>query len=100
MVDKILNGAKKTAETARKELKESLTSLSPVFNDMPFFLSDEFSLVDCCIAPILWRLPMLGVELPVRAKAIHSYSQRIFERESFQVSLTDAEREMREMHVS
>ncbi len=100
LVDKISNGGKKTADNARKELKESLTSLSPVFNDMPFFLSDEFSLVDCCIAPILWRLPMLGVELPVRAKAIHAYSQRIFERDSFQVSLTDAEREMREMHVS
>ena len=36
---------------ARVELRDSLAALAPVFNDMPFFLSNDFSLVDCCIAP-------------------------------------------------
>ena len=58
-------------------------------------MADEFSLVDCFLAPILWRLPHYGVELPAQAKPVHQYSERMFERESFQVSLTEAERELR-----
>ncbi|HDK03194.1 MAG TPA: stringent starvation protein A, partial [Gammaproteobacteria bacterium] len=58
-------------------------------------LSEEFSLVDCCIAPLLWRLPSYGVDLPVQAKAVRQYAERIFARDSFQASLTDVEREMR-----
>ena len=49
---------------ARKELRESLTGVSPLFVDKAYFLSDELSLVDCCLLPILWRLPVLGIELP------------------------------------
>ncbi|MEZ5502649.1 MAG: glutathione binding-like protein [Halioglobus sp.] len=46
-----------------KELRESIVSIAPIFAEKPFFMSDEFTLVDCCIAPILWRLPFLGVEI-------------------------------------
>ena len=67
-----------------------------VFAAKPFFLSDEFSMVDCCMAPILWRLPHYGVELPPQAKAVLKYADRLFKRESFQASLTEKEREMRE----
>lgn len=81
----------------RKELKESLTSVAPLFSDMPFFLSEEFSLVDCAMAPLLWRLPSLGVKLGTEAKAISVYAHKIFTRESFQVSLTDAERALSEI---
>src|ERR1700730_10581549 len=56
LVDRIEKGNKKDADVARKELEESLTKLAPVFGDSPYFLSDEFSLVDCCIAPLVWRL--------------------------------------------
>lgn len=83
------------AEAARKELREGLVSIAPVFNDMPYFLSEEFSLVDCCMAPLLWRLPMLGIELPSQAQPVLNYAQRLFERESFLASLTDAEQQMR-----
>ncbi len=93
-MDIILSG-KKEATKARKELRESLISTAPVFAAKPFFMSDEFTLVDCAIAPLLWRLPALGVEIPSSAKGIHAYAKRLFERESFIQSLSEAEREMR-----
>lgn len=83
------------AHAARTELKESLLSLDPVFSDKPFFLSEEFSLLDCALAPLLWRLPQLGIDLQGRAKALDVYMQRIFKRDSFQASLTETERQFR-----
>lgn len=94
-MDEILNSGKGAAK-ARKELRESLTVSAPIFTHKPFFMSDDFCLVDCSIAPLLWRLPLMGVELPVQAKPVIEYSKRLFDRESFQESLTEAEREMRD----
>lgn len=98
LVDTILDP--KTKETpaarARKELRESLLAVEPIFAEMPFFMSEEFTLVDCCVAPILWRLPVLGVELPRQGKSILDYAERLFERDSFQESLSEIEKEMRE----
>lgn len=91
----IKDGTVKEAEVARKDLSDALMLLAPVFADKPFFLSEEFTLVDCCIAPLLWRLPKLGVVLPPQGKPIIEYAERMFERESFQVSLTEVERELR-----
>ncbi|MFT4675113.1 MAG: RNA polymerase-associated protein [Reinekea sp.] len=89
--------SKDSVARARKELRESLLAIAPVFDDKPYFMSDEFTLVDCCVAPILWRLQSLGVELPEKqAKSIDKYMERIFERESFQVSLSEVEQEMRD----
>ncbi|MDX1838685.1 stringent starvation protein A [Legionella taurinensis] len=83
------------ADEARALLLESLISLEPIFNDKPYFLSDEFSLLDCALAPLLWRLPQLGIDVPAKSKALNAYMQRIFKRESFQLSLTDTERQLR-----
>lgn len=83
------------AEAAREQLRDSLVSLEPVFADKPYFLSDEYSLLDCALAPLLWRLPQLNIEIPAEAKALQAYMQRLFKRDSFQLSLTDAERQMR-----
>lgn len=91
----ILHKGEKTAAKARKMLRESIVSANELFRVMPFFLSEEYSLVDATIAPILWRLPVLGIELPSEAKAVNAYADRIFSREAFQQSLTEAEREMR-----
>jgi RNA polymerase-associated protein len=83
-------------ETARNELREALLSLAPVFGEMPYFMSEEFSLVDCYLAPLLWRLPEFGIELNgAGSKELKEYMIRLFERESFQASLTEAEREIR-----
>ncbi|MCE0722357.1 MULTISPECIES: stringent starvation protein SspA [Legionella] len=83
------------AEHARTNLFESITALDPVFADKSYFLSDEFSLLDCALAPLLWRLPRLGIEIAPEFKGIIAYMQRLFKRESFQASLTDAERQLR-----
>ena len=94
LMDRILDGSEQEAVKARKELRESLIATSPVFGANPFFMNDEFSLVDCCVAPLLWRLPVLGIELPPPASALAEYAKRIFAWPAFEESLTEAEREM------
>ena len=83
------------ADLARQHLADSLISLEPVFADKPYFLSEEFSLLDCALAPLLWRLPQLGIEIPENMKGLQAYMQRLFKRDSFQTSLTDVERQLR-----
>ena len=88
----------KKADAARKEFREALVTIAGIFEEMPYFMSEEFTLVDCCLAPMLWRLPELGISLPNNrhVKPLHEYMERLFERPSFQESLTDLEREIRE----
>jgi stringent starvation protein A len=86
----------KLVAKARKMLRDSLASSAEVFSARPFFLSDEFSLVDAAIAPVLWRLRYYHIELPPQARAVSEYAERMFARESFKASLTEAEREMGE----
>jgi len=86
---------KRKLANARNTLRDGLTVISPVFKEHTFILGEEFSLVDCSLAPILWRLPLYQIELPRQAKPILEYAERIFARKAFRQSLTDAEREMR-----
>ena len=58
-------------------------------------MSDTLSLLDCSLAPLLWRLPMLNIKLPAKAKAVEDYADRIFARPSFQAGLSNNERAMR-----
>lgn len=83
------------AKVARKTLIDSLINLAPIFANNKYFLSDEFSLVDCCMGPLLWRLLGDKIKIPVRAKAVQMYADRIFSRDSFQASLSEEESEMR-----
>ncbi len=99
LVRKIETGKGIVAQTACKELRNYLIKLAPVFNSSAFFLNEEFSLVDCCIAPILWRLPSWGIALPPEAKAVYKYAERMFMRDSFQASLTEAEQDLRKAKV-
>jgi RNA polymerase-associated protein len=50
-------------ERSTKELREGIMGIAPIFADKPFFMSEEFTLVDCCLAPILWRLLSLGIDI-------------------------------------
>lgn len=93
LVRSIENG--ENVEQARDYLSQSLIGLEPIFADTPFFLSDEFSLLDCVIAPLLWRLPKLGITISPEVKALHAYMQRLFSRDSFVAALTDSERQIR-----
>lgn len=79
----------------RKKLKSLLTSSADLFGIKPFFLSDVFTIVDCVIAPILWRLNLFGIELPGNQKSIDAYMERIFSRVAFKESMTEDEEEMR-----
>jgi RNA polymerase-associated protein len=85
----------KLGSKARKVLRESILQSCELFGARPYFLSEEFSLVDCTIAPLLWRLPVYGIDLGKNAEAIEGYMDRVFARRSFQESMTELEREMR-----
>lgn len=91
----IMHGEPAQIEEAKKQLSESLISISPLFDGQPYFLSDDFTLVDCCLAPLLWRLPSLGIELGAKGKAINAYAQRLFARSAFKASLTEFEEDLR-----
>lgn len=81
-------------EASRKKLYDSLLSVLPVFEEKKFFMFDEFTMVDCELAPMMWRLKQMGIEIPAKAKAITTYMERLFSRESFQASLSDKERDI------
>lgn len=87
------NGEKKSAKT-KKQLKESLLDSAPVFEATPYFMSEEYSLIDCVMAPFLWRLSGAGIDITSLGKGITAYANRLFSRKAFQESLTVREKEM------
>ncbi len=97
-VDTLIEGTEKEATLTklRKEFSESLAAIDPIFAEMPYFMNEDFTLVDCAVAAILWRLPLMGIELQKsKCGNLLAYADRLFARESFQASLSDSEREMR-----
>lgn len=95
-VQAVQYGTRTQAEAARKRLKELLLSSVPLFKAFKFFLNSEMSLADCALAPIIWRLPALGVKLDRDMKLVEDYGQRIFNNPGFARSLTAEERALRE----
>lgn len=94
MAEKILLDGEDAAE-ARRDLRESLLSIAPLFQETPYFMSEEYSMLDCYMSALLWRLPVFGIELSGNgAKALKNYMIRLFERDGFQQSLTEAERDI------
>jgi RNA polymerase-associated protein len=93
-LDEILYSGEKKSARAKKMLKESVLSAAPIFAARPYFMSDEFSLIDCAIAPLLWRLPGIGIDVTTPNEAITSYAQRLFKRPAFRRSLSADEKEM------
>ena len=90
------NASAALQDKMRKELRESLISIAPIFSEKPFFMSDEFTIVDCCVIPILWRLPSLGIDLGNHksVQPLLEYRARLFSRDSVRASLSDQEKEM------
>lgn len=87
------NGDKK-ASKSKKQLKESLMAAAPVFEASPYFMSEEYSLIDCAMAPFLWRLNSIGIDITSLGKGITAYANRLFARKAFQDSLTKEEKEL------
>ena len=99
VVDKMMSPkiSQKEFDSLKKELVGLVSGIVLVLKEKPYFMSDEFSLVDCCIAPILWRLPLIGIELQKdsKTKPIYEYMQRVFTKPCFINSLSELEREIR-----
>jgi RNA polymerase-associated protein len=95
LIDDIESSDSAKSSNAQKNMKDNLTAIAPAFMQKPYFMSDEYTLVDCCMAPLLWRLPKYGVKLPASASSVEQYADRLFERDAFQSSISEAEKEMR-----
>jgi len=97
--DNLIKGELNDSQTkkAKQEFKSQILALSPILKEKPFFMSEDFSLVDCVIAPILWRLPLIGIELQkdTKTKPIYEYMQRVFTKPCFIDSLSELERDIR-----
>jgi len=77
----------------RQELKDTLVSLTPLFQHFPYFMSENFTILDCMLAPIFIRLKSMGIELPRQhCRPILLYCQRIFSRPAFVKSMTQQEK--------
>jgi RNA polymerase-associated protein len=85
---------KAAADKAAKQLKEGIIAANELFKMSDYVLSDELSLVDCTLGPLMWRLPHYGVKLGKPGASVEAYAHRIFSRASFKSSLTQAERDM------
>ncbi len=96
LVQQIGDADRKVGQRARKILRDSILASADVFKAKPYFLSDEFSLVDATIAPVLWRLTGWEIDLPPQqAQAITRYMNQVFARPAFRHSLSRLEQEMR-----
>lgn len=92
------SGKPSETRAAAKELGSYIVQLLPIFQSSPYFMGDEFTLVDCCLAPVLWRLPSFGVSFSASdSKILNRYADRLFQRDAFQASLTETEQELRKV---
>ena len=78
-----------------RSLSDGLVAMSNHFSENKYVLGEDFSLVDAYLVALLWRLPLLQVNLPRQGGKILDYGNRMFAQPSFQESLSAAEREMR-----
>ncbi len=86
---------RKRADAEKRQLREAMIEVSEAVEASRFFLGDEYSLVDCSLAPLLWRLRSYGIDPGPRAEALHGYMRRVFGRPSFMEGLSELERDMR-----
>lgn len=91
------NEDESAVKEARRDLQERIVQMIPVFDHKPYFLNDDYSLVDISLSVLMWRLPYLGIELPKSAKPIIDYSEKVLAREVFADSLSDDELDMRDV---
>ena len=95
VADQLEAADRRDRERLRKLLAESVLAAEPLFLLRPWFLSDQFSLLDVSVAPILWRLPHWGIDLGDRAPSVERYANKLFARTSFRAGLSGLEQDMR-----
>lgn len=94
-LSEVVNGTPKVAEKARTIIRDNLTQIAPIFNKQKFMLGDDYSMLDVAIAPLLWRLDYLGIQLPKQGTPLLKYAERLFARPAFIEALTPVEKAMR-----
>ena len=99
VIDKMMSPkiSQKEFNGLKKELVSLVSGIVLVLKEKPYFMSDEFTLVDCYMSAILYRLPYLGVSLPSTKSfaSLSAYQEKLFSRPSFDLSLTDSERDLK-----
>ena len=88
-------GERREEQRARRLLLETVVAVEPLLRRKPWFLADQFSLLDAAVAPILWRLPRWRIAIPATAPTVERYSQQVLAHPAVRASLSEAEREMR-----
>lgn len=94
LLDDIASEDEKRSVKARKELRDGLIMIAPAFVKSAYFFGDDYTLIDASLAPIMWRLPTYGIELPAKAKPVTEYAKRMFGRAAFRNSLSASEEEL------
>ena len=94
LLDDIEGDDETAATSAKKNLRDNLTAVAPAFIQKPYFMSDDYTLIDCLLAPLLWRLDLYGVKLPSSAKIIGQYAESLFKREAFKIGMSEFESEL------
>ncbi|MBL6693430.1 MAG: glutathione S-transferase N-terminal domain-containing protein [Proteobacteria bacterium] len=99
LIDKMMDPkvSQKDFDKLKKELVSLVSGIVLVLKEKPYFMSDEFTLVDCYMSAILYRLPYLGVTVPDTKSfsTLRNYQKKLFSRSSFDLSLTDSERDLK-----
>ena len=93
VLDKLDGDNEIAVANAKKILRDNLTAIAPAFVQTPYFMSEDYTLVDCCLAPLMWRLTQYGIKLPMSGKPLQQYADRLFERQAFRTSLSAVEKE-------
>jgi stringent starvation protein A len=77
----------KVVKQAKSDLLNAIIVSTEIFKSGKYFLSDDFTILDCVVSPLIWKLPEYGIELPKSAKPIKDYIDRVVQRDSFKASL-------------
>ncbi|MBF2758809.1 MAG: glutathione S-transferase N-terminal domain-containing protein [Ectothiorhodospiraceae bacterium AqS1] len=97
---KRLLGEKKAKSAAKNNARQALYDYIMMISrtleerDYDYVISEEFSLADCFLAPILLRLESCGISIPGEARVLWRYCRGILRREAFPQSMTDMEYEL------
>lgn len=92
--------ASATVRKARSDMQEALTRLASELLPRAT-LGDAYSLLDCTLAPILWRMDHYRLCVPERQdRMLREYGNRLFRREAFVNSLSRLEADMHQSLAS
>ncbi|NWF37174.1 glutathione S-transferase N-terminal domain-containing protein [Mariprofundus sp. KV] len=93
LYDDCQNGRKK--KDAVKKMEAYFDSLNAYLGRTEYFIGEQYTLADVTLAPILWRLPSIGLDT-AKWGNLEGYMDRLFERSAFERSLSEHEQMLRE----